>query len=133
MYNPRLPPPRYIWKSRWPQLMVRRVISRRSHGEMGDCEQSNVRQDASQIVCSTNLRQFDSTFVASWYSRVLVFKTKRTDFNLCYQFFNQNGFQSCFKWVDIIQSMWRNSFSSIFRLLHTVCCNFSKKTFCNNK
>ena len=33
-------PPRYIWKSRWPPLMVRHAISRRSHGKIGYCEQS---------------------------------------------------------------------------------------------
>ena len=39
-YNPRRPPPRYIWKSRWPPLTVRRAISRRSHEKIGDCGQS---------------------------------------------------------------------------------------------
>ena len=32
---------RYIWKSRWPPLPVRRAISRRSHEEMGYREESN--------------------------------------------------------------------------------------------
>ena len=40
MYNPRHPPPRCIWKSRWQPLTVRRDKSRRSHGKIGDCEQS---------------------------------------------------------------------------------------------
>ena len=31
---------RYIWKSRWPSLTVRRAISQRSHEKIGDCEQS---------------------------------------------------------------------------------------------
>ena len=39
--NPRRPPPRYNWKSRWPPLMVRHARSRRSHGKIGDCEQSS--------------------------------------------------------------------------------------------
>ena len=39
-YNPRRPLPRYIWKSRWPPLTVRRAIFRRSHEKKGDCEQS---------------------------------------------------------------------------------------------
>ena len=39
-YNPRRPLPRYIWKSRWPPLTVRRAIFRRSHEKIGDCEQS---------------------------------------------------------------------------------------------
>ena len=39
-YNPRSPPPQYIWKSRWPPSTVRCAISRRSHENMGDCEQS---------------------------------------------------------------------------------------------
>ena len=36
----RRPPPRYIWKSRWPSLTIRRAISQRSHEKIGDCEQS---------------------------------------------------------------------------------------------
>ena len=40
-YNPRRRPPRYIWKSRWPSLTVRRAISPRSHEKIGDCEQSS--------------------------------------------------------------------------------------------
>ena len=39
-YNPRRLPPRYICKSRWPPLSVRRPISRRSHEKIWDCEQS---------------------------------------------------------------------------------------------
>ena len=39
-YNSRRPPPRYILKSRWPPLTVRRTISWRSHEKIGDCEQS---------------------------------------------------------------------------------------------
>ena len=39
-YNTRRPPPRYIWKSRWPPLTVGRAISRRSHEKIGDCGQS---------------------------------------------------------------------------------------------
>ena len=35
MYNLRRPPPRYIWKWRWPQLTLRRAISRRSHEKNG--------------------------------------------------------------------------------------------------
>ena len=31
------PAPGYIWKSRWPPLMVRRAISWRSQGKIGDC------------------------------------------------------------------------------------------------
>ena len=44
MYLRRLPP-RYIWKSRWPPLTVRRATSRRSHRRIGDYEQS--------ILCAT--------------------------------------------------------------------------------
>ena len=40
-YNPRRPSPRYIRKSRWPPLMVRRTIFRRSQGKIRDCEQSS--------------------------------------------------------------------------------------------
>ena len=40
-YNPRRRPPRYIWKSRWPPLTVRRATSPRSHEKTGDCEQSS--------------------------------------------------------------------------------------------
>ena len=36
-------PPRYIWKSRWPPLTVRRAISRRLHEKIGDFEQSTFR------------------------------------------------------------------------------------------
>ena len=36
-------PPRYIWKSRSPQLMVRRTKSRRSHEKIGDCVQCNIQ------------------------------------------------------------------------------------------
>ena len=34
-YNPRRPPPRYIWKWRWPQLTLRHAVSRRSHEKNG--------------------------------------------------------------------------------------------------
>ena len=44
-YNPRRPPPRYILKSRWPPLTVRRAISRPSHGKIGDCGQSKQRRE----------------------------------------------------------------------------------------
>ena len=36
-------PPRYIWKSRSPQLTVRRAKSRRSQEKIGDGEQSNIQ------------------------------------------------------------------------------------------
>ena len=35
-------PPRCIWNSTWPSLTVRRAISKRSHEEIGDCEQSDI-------------------------------------------------------------------------------------------
>ena len=39
-YNPQCPPPWYILKSTWLPLTIRCTISRRSHGKIGDCEQS---------------------------------------------------------------------------------------------
>ena len=38
-------PPRYIWKSRWPPLMVRHTISRRSQRKIGDCEESTTSRE----------------------------------------------------------------------------------------
>ena len=46
--NPRGPPPRYMWKSRWSSLTVKRAISTRSHENIGNCEQSTLSKTIPQ-------------------------------------------------------------------------------------
>ena len=48
-YNPRRPPARYIWKSSWPSLTVRRAISQLSHQKIGNCEHSSIAQERNHI------------------------------------------------------------------------------------
>ena len=50
-YNPRCPPPWYIWKSSWPPLTVRCAVSRWSHEKIGDCEQATVMRALASHQC----------------------------------------------------------------------------------